>query len=292
MTVGRLVILAGGISSRMKKFDVIKEKIDPHLIDDANLKAKSMIGVGDNYRPFLDYLLYNAREAGYADVLIVIGEKDESVKSYYGIKDKNNNFHGLNISYAVQKIPSGRVKPAGTADALYQGLITKKEWKGKKFTVCNSDNLYSQKALSIMLNIKYPNAMIGYNRDALEFEISRIEKFAITVRNSEGYLVDIIEKPTKGEMERLRIKNGVLVVSMNIFCLNYDHILRYLNTLPYHPVRKEKELPMAIKMMIKENSKSVFAYPLSEHVPDLTDKDDIIPVKKYLKKYFTHPLFE
>ena len=291
MNDGRLVILAGGISSRMKKPAGFKEEVESRLIDDADHKAKSMIGVGDNYRPFLDYLLFNARESGYKEVLIVIGEKDDSIKSYYGEKERDNKFYGLNISYAVQRIPAGRVKPLGTADALYQGLQFKTEWKGKRFTVCNSDNLYSPKALKLMLSTEYQNAMIDYNRDALEFELSRIERFAVTIKDEENYLIDIIEKPGPEDIETVKGKDGIIGVSMNIFSLNYDQISLFLESVPIHPVRKEKELPEAVKMMVTKYPKSLYAYPMSEHVPDLTNKTDIIPVKKFLELHFLKPLF-
>jgi glucose-1-phosphate thymidylyltransferase len=286
------VILAGGISSRMKKPSDAGDGIDTRLIEDADNKAKSMIGVGDNYRPFLDYLLFNSRESGYQEIVIVIGEKDYSIKSYYGKEESNNDFYGLNISYVVQKIPTGRVKPLGTADALYQGLKAKEDWKGERFTVCNSDNLYSQIALKLMLEYKYPNALIDYDRDALEFEHKRIEKFAVTVKDDKSFLIDIIEKPSLEEIEAAKGKNGIIGVSMNIFSLNYDQILPFLEKVPLHPIRQEKELPEAVKMMAQKYLKSVFAYPLSEHVPDLTNKSDIMPVKKYLNSHFSQPLFK
>ena len=292
MSEGKLVILAGGISSRMKKPAASEEKIDNQLINDADNKAKSMIGVGDNYRPFLDYLLYNAREAGYKDILIVIGEKDNSIKEYYGTKEEGNEFFGLSISYGVQKIPPGKTKPIGTADALYQGLLYKKDWSGKRFTVCNSDNLYSIKSLKLMLSEKYPNSMVDYNRDALEFELSRIEKFAVTKKDEKNFLVDIIEKPTADEIESVKAKDGSVGVSMNIFSLNYDLILPFLKNVPFHPVRQEKELPEAVKMMTMGYHGAVYAYPVSEHVPDLTNKNDIIPVKKYLEKHYSNSLFK
>ncbi len=56
--------------------------------------------------------------------------------------------------------------------------------------------------------------------------------------------------------------------------------------MPLNPVRQEKELPDAMNMMVREHPKSLFAYPLSEHVPDLTDKRDILPVKKYLEESY------
>jgi glucose-1-phosphate adenylyltransferase len=283
---GKLIILAGGISSRMKKPVDIKVNVDEKLIEDADKKSKSMIGVGKNYRPFLDYLLYNARESGYFDIVIVIGETDNSIKQYYGEKDLNNDFNRLKISYAIQPIPAGRTKPLGTADALLWGLKSKPEWKGSKFTVCNSDNLYSQKALRLMLSSPHIAALIDYDRSALEFELSRIEGFAVTTKDENGFLTDIIEKPTPEIIERVTSKSGFIGVSMNIFSFSYDVIFPILEKVPLHPERKEKELPEAVKILANEIKDSVYAYPLSEHVPDLTSKEDIIQVKEYLEKNY------
>jgi len=288
---GRLIILAGGISSRMKipvdKNSAIGEK----LVVDADTKSKSMIGVGKNNRPFLDYLLFNAKQAGYFDIVIVIGENDNSIKEYYGSSEKNNDFNGLNISYAIQPIPSGRSKPLGTADALLRGLKSKPEWKGNKFTVCNSDNLYSQKALHLMLTSPYIGALIDYDRSTLEYETSRIEKFSVTIKDENGFLENIIEKPSADIIEKVKNEKGFVGVSMNIFSLSYDKIFPILEKTPIHLERKEKELPEAVKILANEIKESVFAFSLAEHVPDLTSKKDILQVKKYLEKYYKESLF-
>jgi glucose-1-phosphate adenylyltransferase len=284
--MGKLIILAGGISSRMKKPVSSVLNIDEKLLKETETKAKSMLSVGMNDRPFMDYLLYNAVEAGFRDVLIVLNEKDDSIKSYYGLEDEGNEFLNLKISYAIQKIPEGRVKPLGTADALLQGLQQKRDWAGSKFIVCNSDNLYSVAALRLLLEDEHLNSLIDYNREALEFERSRILKFAVITKNEERYLTDIIEKPNEEELEKAKDKNGVIGVSMNIFSFSYDLIYRYLERTPIHPVRNEKEIPSALTIMIKENPQSMYCYPLSEHVPDLTEKEDIPAVKKYLQEKF------
>lgn len=260
--------------------------IDENLISDANKKSKSMIGVGKNDRPFLDYLLFNARNVGYSNIVVVIGEKDNSIKEYYGSSEKNNAFNEINISYAIQPTPSGKIKPLGTADALLWGLKSKPEWVGSKFTVCNSDNLYSQKALKLMLTSPYIGAMIDYNRSTLEFELARIEKFAVTVKDEKGFLKDIIEKPSAEVIESIKSKYSYVGVSMNIFSLTYDKIFPILERTPIHPERKEKELPEAVKILANEIKESVYAYQLSEHVPDLTSKEDILRVKNYLNEHY------
>jgi hypothetical protein len=78
---------------------------------------------------------------------------------------------------------------------------------------------------------------------------------------------------------------------MNIFSLHYNFILPFLEKIPLHPLRNEKELPVAISMMVKEKPKSLFCYPLSEHVIDLTSKEDIPQVKKYLADTFGDMVF-
>lgn len=270
----------------MKMPAVNNTLVDQKLISDADEKSKSMIGVGKDNRPFLDYLLYNAKNSGYSDIVIVIGDSDNSIREYYGSSEKNNAFNGLNISYGIQPIPPGRNKPLGTADALLWGLKSKPEWKGTKFTVCNSDNLYSQKALHLMLSSPYIGAFIDYDRSALEFETSRIEKFSVTIKDENGFLKNIIEKPSADIIEKVKNEKGFVGVSMNIFSLSYDKIFPILEKTPIHPQRDEKELPEAIKILANEIRDSVYAYQLAEHVPDLTSKKDIYQVKKYLEKYY------
>ncbi len=287
----RLVILAGGISSRMKIPNTASDNIDAYLNEDAEHKSKSMIGVGESHRPFLDYLLYNGRESGYTDVVIVTGEQDKSIREYYGEKTRDNHFHGLNISYAIQSIPKGKTKPLGTADALLQALKFRDDWRGRKFTSCNSDNLYSQHALKLILTTKYQNKMIDYDEDALQFEKSRIAKFAVTIKDQENFLLDVIEKPSSEEMKNAMNKDGRIGVSMNLFRFDYDMILPFLESVPLHTVRDEKELPAAVVMMINKYPKSCLAFPLSEHVPDLTYRNDILAVKQYLNRQFRNMPF-
>ena len=282
-----LMILAGGISSRMKRSLEARTNIDPTLRNEAQSKSKAMMAIGDSSRPFLDYLLYNAREVGYRDILIIISERDPSIRLYYGEKDRDNIFHDLHISYAVQTIPPDRTKPLGTADAVVQGLHARKEWRGRKFTVCNSDNLYSRTVLKMLLDSEHPNAMIDYDRDALGFDPSRVAHFSVIHKDEEGFLSGIIEKPSAGEIEKAKGRSGAIGVSMNIFRLDYDMVFPFVTSVPMHPVRKEKELPTAISEMVKRFPKSVYAYPCAEHVPDLTSIDDVGRVQEYLLKEFS-----
>jgi NDP-sugar pyrophosphorylase family protein len=282
----RVVILAGGVSSRMKSPSA-DGRLDPELVKQADERTKGMISVGEGGRPFLDYLLFNLKKAGIDDVVIVVGEQDEVLRQYYGLKDRDNEFHGLRITYAIQRIPEGRRKPIGTSDALMQALLVRPDWKGGDFIVCNSDNLYSVRVFTMLLDCDAPNALIDYDRSGLEFAETRIAQFGITKKDRDGYLLEIVEKPPLEELERLRSADGSIRVSMNIFRLNYEMIFNPLRDCPESPVRHEKELVTAVTAMVKLHPRSLKTLPLKEHVPDLTYKDDIAVTSEYLRKYYS-----
>jgi hypothetical protein len=81
-------------------------------------------------------------------------------------------------------------------------------------------------------------------------------------------------------------------VSMNIFRFTYDDILPHLNAVPLHPIRSEKELPEAVRMMIRVRRKSVKTYRMAEYVPDLTTVDDIPQVRDYIGEKFSGVRFD
>jgi glucose-1-phosphate adenylyltransferase len=282
----RLVILAAGVSSRMKRSLEEATALDPAVAEEALRKPKSMICVGKEQRPFLDYLLRNARDAGYRDVVLVVGEDDGAMRRLYGGADRGNAFHGLTISYARQRIPEGRTKPLGTADALLCALEARPDWAGLAFTVCNSDNLYSRHALRLLAETTHECALIDYDREALMFEHERIQQFAVLAKDREGYLTRILEKPTREELLAVADADGRIGVSMNIFRFTYERILPALRAVPLHPVRQEQELPPAVMLLVEADPRAVLTIPLSELVPDLTSVRDVPLVREYLDREF------
>ncbi|PKA82057.1 glucose-1-phosphate adenylyltransferase [Ulvibacter sp. MAR_2010_11] len=273
-----LVILAAGASSRMKK------SVDaPLATNESNSGSKALIQFGKDNRPFLDYLLLNAQKAGYRDIILVIGKNSQGFITYY---ENNASFRELNISFATQAIPTNRVKPLGTADAVLQAMEQFLELQKEIFSVCNADNLYSVSALSDLQKSTASNAFISYDRGGLDFSAERVTSFALVSLDSENYLLDIIEKPGADEVSNFKDRTGKLRVSMNLWKLNGSQMYWYLKDCPLHPQRDEKELPTAILNMVKENPRSVLGIPRKEHVPDLTSKEDIAILKKYIEAHF------
>lgn len=282
----RLLILAGGASSRMKKNADNLAGLDAALIDQANSLTKGMIGVGQGGKSLIDYLLFNAQLAGFKEVLLLLHPDDDVTQPYYEELSEKGEAWGINFLFARQFIPADRAKPAGTADALYQALAQHPDWQAGRFIVCNSDNLYSVKALTLLWDNTEPNALISYERDALEFPQERISSFAIIKTDAGGFLEDIIEKPTDEEAQEVLKKQGRLGVSMNLFAMDAATMFPILARTPFNPVRNEKEIPTAVSMLREVNGKGFFTIPFAEHVPDLTSKTDLKVVQDYLAEHY------
>ena len=272
-----LIILAAGLSSRMKK-SVSSKNLSKRSIEQANSRDKGLIGIDKNGRPLIHYLLINAKIAGFKVIYLVIGQNSDSFKSYFD----ENKYDGLDIEFAVQYLEKNKLKPSGTADALFQAITQFPILKSSNFCVCNSDNLYSAKALRSIRSTSFSNAFISYDKSFLNFSSEKVSSFSILKLNENGYLVNILEKPTAKDFDLFKDSGGKIRVSMNLFKFNGSVFYDYLKNCPFDVLRNEKELPTAVLNLAKDKPSSVYGIPFEEHVPDLTSKDDIIVLNKLL----------
>jgi glucose-1-phosphate adenylyltransferase len=189
----------------------------------------------------------------------------------------------LQIKFVTQHIPSTRAKPWGTADAVFQALEQFPDLKKEYFSVCNSDNLYSVKAFQNIKEIEGGGALIAYDMDFLKFNKKKISGFALLVFDLNFNLQEIIEKPDPDDFKNYSDSKGSLYVSMNLFTFSGDQFYSFLKECPVHPTRNEKELPSAILNMVHASPGSFIGIPMQEHVPDLTNKEDILHFENHLK---------
>ena len=274
-----LIILAAGLSSRMKK-SVSSKNLSKRSIEQANSRDKGLIGIDKNGRPLIHYLLINAKIAGFKVIYLVIGQNSNSFKSYFD----ENKYDGLDIEFAVQYLEKNKLKPSGTADALFQAITQFPILKSSNFCVCNSDNLYSAKALRSIRSTSFSNAFISYDKSFLNFSSEKVSSFSILKLNKNGYLVNILEKPSTKDFDLFKDNGGKIRVSMNLFKFNGSVFYDYLKNCPFDVLRNEKELPTAVLNLAKDQPSSVYGIPFEEHVPDLTSKDDIIVLNKLLNQ--------
>lgn len=93
------------------------------------------------------------------------------------------------------------------------------------------------------------------------------------------------------DVASVSVYEGSVGVSANIVQFQYDIFCAFLERVSLNSVRQEKGLPDAMDLMVRKDAKSLFAFLLSEPVPDLTDKRDISPVKNYLETQFAKVTF-
>ena len=278
----KLLILAGGMSSRMKKDLAGDSRLDPALLEQANTLPKAMLGIGKGGRPFLDFVLYNAATAGCDEVLLLLNPNDAVTQPYYESLMASGTTWNLHLSFARQYIPAGREKPLGTADAIEQALAQHPDWQQSRFIVCNSDNLYPVHVFRLLWDDPHPNAMPNF--DTLGYDEARIRNCAIIRKNEAGFLTDLLEKPSDEEWAEIIKTHTRIGISWNIFAFQGQDILPFLQKTPLS-ARNEKELPLSVKRMAHEKPDSIFTIPVSEIIPDLTSKADIAHIQAILEGF-------
>jgi len=126
----QVVVLARGLGLRMRREDPAAA-LDAMQADAAAGGVKAMIPIG---RPFLDYVLAVAADAGCRRVCLVVAPEHGQIREYYSrLKPKR-----LRIEFAVQ------AEPLGTADAV---AAAEEAVGGQPFLMLNSDNHYPLDAL-------------------------------------------------------------------------------------------------------------------------------------------------
>ena len=270
-----VIIMAGGASSRMKR-SLSQSQLSE---DEKNLAVKvhkSLIPLGKSKKPLLFYLVSNAVAAGIKKIYLVTSPENVAFKRWLETWQKNNSFKGIKIQIAIQYLKKGYEKPLGTADAIEQTVDQYPELLNTTFIVCNGDNLYSKEAFQQLIKPRSaPHALISYARSGLKFDDERIKKFAVMDINDLGYLNRIIEKPNAETVERCRDASGEIRVSMNMFSFFGQKLYPYLKNCIIHPIRKEKELPEAIRLMNEVDSNQIICYSRKENILDLTSAEDI-----------------
>jgi len=258
--IEKCVVMARGLGTRMRQSD-LGASLDATQIAAADLGAKAMIPVG---RPFLDYLLSAAADAGYRRICLVIGPEHDFIREYY----RKLHADRIEISFAVQPIPMG------TANAV----LAAAEFAGDdEFVVLNGDNYYSAEALRQVQALGQPGAVLFDAAALVSHGVipeDRINAFASCVIDADGFLADIVEKANSGAEKEPR------VVSMN--CWRFDReIFAACRDVPLSS-RGEYELPSAVILAMKRGHK-VKVVISQTGVLDLSVRGDIVGVAERLK---------
>ena len=283
-----LVILAAGMGSR---FGGLKQ-IEPI----------------DKYGNFIiDYSIYDAKRAGFDRVVFIIKEENyEIFKSTIGkrVEDKIEThyaFQSLDLIPEGYTLPSDRVKPLGTA----QAILAAKPYVSDKFIIINADDFYGSDAFKVAADFlrssNDPNtyANVAYRvtntmtengsvkRGVLVFDENKkldslIESKIEKINN------DIIATPLEGG-DVMNISSDTLV-SMNMFCFN-KNIMDYIEEgfKPFMEANKnnlascEYLIPTVVSDLIHDNKISVDILATKAVWYGITYKEDKDNVVKSLE---------
>ena len=120
------VILAAGEGSRMRPLTTSRPKVMLPLAG----------------KPSLEHLIRNVKAAGISDIIIVVGYREEAIRSYFG----DGSEFGVSIKYVVQR------KQLGTADALR----TAEPFVTDTFLMLNGDMVVDVEDLTKICETKAP----------------------------------------------------------------------------------------------------------------------------------------
>ncbi len=239
--------------------------IDGRQASIADTGVKAMIPIG---RPFLDYVLSAAADAGFRHACLVIGPEHNAIRDYYGRVEANR----LDFSFAVQQEPRGTADAVAAAEAFADG---------QPFTVVNSDNYYPVEALRGLVEQSGCGVAL-FERDAMlaggNVPEERIQRFAVAKIDARGRLERILEKPDEATLAALP---KPLWVSMN--CWRFGpSIFEACRAIPPSP-RGEFEITDAVQHAISVLGEPFAAVTIRAPVLDLTCRDDIASVAAILK---------
>ena len=259
-----LVVMAAGMGSR---YGGLKQ-IDP---------------VGSKGEAILDYSIYDAHQAGFETVVIIIKEaiRNDFMETV-GARLKSAP---VEIRYAYQEltclpegyaIPEGRTKPFGTGHAV---LCAKEAIDGAPFAVINADDYYGKEAFRVIYQQlsntenPYGYCMVGYELCKTVTENGSVAR-GICVTDENGYLTEVTERTKIVQFEDgIRYEDGEnwvdvaddTIVSMNMwgFMPSFleeieQRFVSFLNTtLVENPLKGEYFLPLPVSQLISEGKASV-----------------------------------
>ena len=236
--IKKVVIAAAGRGSRMLNLSKNKPK---HLIEVCG-------------NPFLFYLLNNLLEAGYEELILVVGYKNEKIKEFLKTFKHKDKVTLINQFDVLGK------EEYGTACVLrcLKGIIS-----NESFLTVYGDNLYSIEDLKSFNNINHDYSYVA------GFHHEHPERYGV-LKEENGFLGKIIEKPQHDVGNLINV--GLYSFTSEIF----EKVGKIQKS-----ERGEYELTDAINLLAEE--KKVKIKRIQNNWLDFGNPSDIVLVSDFLK---------
>ena len=250
MGITKVVISAAGQGTRM--LDLSKDK-SKHLIEVEK-------------RPFLAYLLDNILRAGYAEIILVAGYREDMIKEFlkkYIATLENHRFDDLDFDIKIVNqfdILGSKEKEYGTACPI---KCVKNLIKNENFISLCGDNFYTMEDLKLMNIDDNFNYVAGIAN-------GHPEKFGVLIEDGEDFLDKIVEKPKEfvGNLINTSLYKFTPEIFVKIFQIEKSS-------------RGEYEITDAISLLAKE--KKVKVKKLNDFWMDFGRPEDIEKLSKFLE---------
>lgn len=281
-----LLILAGGLGSRYKGL-------------------KQVDGILENGSPILEYSIYDALEAGFSKVVIIVNTLiPQSYIERLNVISQARNFELHWVYQEMNSIPlqgfdyPEREKPWGTAHAVLCAKYAIQE----PFIMINADDFYGKEAYLLAANeIDHHHisdsefGMIAYPVSTTLSGHGTVARGICTL-NAENYLVRVEEQTSIQKLNGSIIytENGQNIklnpdtlVSMNFFIFN-PHIFCSLEAYFYDFIesdptsKQEFYIPSVVQRMIDENKVKVKVKASPSQWMGVTYADDKKNIKDFL----------
>lgn len=283
-----LLVLAAGMGSR---YGGLKQ-IEP---------------VGPSGEFIIDYSIYDAIKAGFTKVVFVIKKENEEafretigkrlegkIKIEYAFQDNSDVPEGINI-------PEERVKPLGTAHAIYSA----RKYLTENFATINADDYYGIEgyfeAANFLKNcgdLEYANVCYEVGKT---LTTHGAVKRGVAYMDEDGKLEKMIEAAVEQEGDRVKAEpvwGGDTFyielnhpVSMNLFCLTpkileyiSNNIKEFFSDSNTDLLKDEYLLPVIVNKSAHLNGEKVRIIPTTSNYLGMTYKEDTPLLKEGILK--------
>ena len=290
-----LIIMAAGIGSRF------------------GTGIKQLAKMTPNGEIIMDFSIYDAKEAGFTKVVFVIRKAiEKEFKEVIG--DRLSQV--MPIEYVYQEldnlpegyeVPTGRVKPWGTG----QAILACKDIVKEPFVIINADDYYGKEAFvklhDFLVSGKKEGENIHLAMAGFSLKNTLSENGAVTrgvcVADEAGCLKKVIETTgiqavgDKIQCDNAEVEGWITpdtMVSMNMWA-GYPNFLQYikegfpafLEQLGEHPEKKEYLLPNIVAELLEKEAASVKVLSTSDKWIGITYKEDIEPAQESFSRMIT-----
>ena len=269
--------------------------------------VKQLDGFGPNGEKIIDYTVFDALEAGFGKIIFVIRKEIESefrvaiLEKWQGRGHFEVVYQSLDALPKSYKVPEGRVKPWGTAHAVWMAAPIIDE----PFGIVNADDFYGKNSLKTLAthlesldNRKLTGCLMGYELEKTITDNGTVSRGVCEI-DADQQLKVISERTTISRDADGRIyyqEAGVrfnldsqAIVSMNLIgftSLVFQEIEKGFDAIfqtTKANLKVEYYIPLVLSSLIKQGIK-IPVLGTEDHWFGVTYNEDKVWVKSQLKR--------